>query len=185
MNAAACAFIVVALLALAACEREQRRFQEASGNAPAQATSPADTVKPGGTVAATTVADPTDPAVASLYQENAYAISQGKQLFTWYNCAGCHAHGGGGMGPPLMDDKWRYGAEPDTIYRTIVDGRPNGMPSFAGRIADTQVWQLVAYVRSMSGLVRADAAPGRADGMQAGEPETRREKTRPRPEPPG
>ena len=26
------------------------------------------------------------------------------------------------------------------------------MPSFRGRIPDAQVWQLVAYVRSMSGL---------------------------------
>ena len=181
--AAAC--IAVAAVALAACEREQRRFQESSGNAPAQAASPADTVRPGGGPAAKGPADPTTRDVASLYQENAYAISQGKQLFTWYNCVGCHSHGGGGMGPPLMDDKWRYGAEPEAIYKTIVDGRPNGMPSFAGRIVDSQVWQLVAYVRSMSGLARSDAAPGRSDAMQAGEPETRREKTRPRPEPQG
>jgi cytochrome c oxidase cbb3-type subunit 3 len=117
MNAprVAAAWIVVAAITLAACEREQRRFQEASGNAPAQAVSPADTVRPGGSPAAQRPADPTTRDVASLYQENAYAISQGKQLFTWYNCAGCHSHGGGGMGPPLMDDKWRYGAEPVAI----------------------------------------------------------------------
>jgi cytochrome c oxidase cbb3-type subunit 3 len=29
------------------------------------------------------------------------------------------------------------------------------------------VWQLAAYIRSMSGRVRKDVAPGRADAMQA------------------
>ncbi len=55
------------------------------------------------------------------------------------------------------------------------------MPSFGGRIPDNQIWQLVAYVRSMSGLVRADAAPGRADSIQSHEPESRREFSPPKP----
>ena len=66
------------------------------------------------------------------------------------------------MGPPLMDDEWIYGSEPQNIYATIVEGRPNGMPSFRGKIPDQQVWELVAYVRSMSGLLRQDVAPPRA-----------------------
>ncbi len=63
------------------------------------------------------------------------------------------------MGAALMDDKWIYGHEPHAIYATIVEGRPNGMPAFGGRIPDDQVWQLVAYVRSMSGQLRKDVAP--------------------------
>jgi cytochrome c oxidase cbb3-type subunit III len=176
--------LAVASVALVACEREQRRFIEPTGNAAPEAAKEVATVRPGGTRA---VGQPSPPPAAYTKgpaDQNAYGISQGKQLFTWYNCVGCHSHGGGGIGPPLMDDKWRYGADPATIYTSIVDGRPNGMPSFAGRIPELQVWQLVAYVRSMSGLVRADAAPGRADGMQAGEPETRRERLEPRPERP-
>ena len=39
---------------------------------------------------------------------------QGKRLFSWYNCIGCHANGGGGIGPPLMDDEWIYGSRPRT-----------------------------------------------------------------------
>src|SRR5699024_2472602 len=77
------------------------------------------------------------------YDDNAYAVSQGKRFFTWYNCVGCHAHGGGGMGPPLMDDKWLYGSRPQDIFTTIVEGRPNGMPSFRDRIPEQQVWQIV------------------------------------------
>ena len=31
------------------------------------------------------------------------AMGEGKRLFAAYNCNGCHAQGGGGIGPPLMD----------------------------------------------------------------------------------
>ena len=99
-------------------------------------------------------------------QENAYAMNEGKRLFGAYNCTGCHAHGGGGIGPALMDAKWIYGSAPENIYATILEGRPNGMPSFRGKIPDFQVAQLVAYVRSMSGLTGGFWAPGRDDSMQ-------------------
>jgi cytochrome c oxidase cbb3-type subunit 3 len=65
-----------------------------------------------------------------------------------------------------MDDKWLYGSEPENIFETIVQGRPNGMPAFGNKIVSDQVWQIVAYVRSMSGLLRKDVAPGRSDDMQ-------------------
>jgi cytochrome c oxidase cbb3-type subunit 3 len=70
-----------------------------------------------------------------------------------------------------MDAKWAYGSEPDQVFATIVEGRPNGMPSFRGKIPDYQVWQLVAYVRSLSGQVPRDAAPGRDDDLNAKKPE--------------
>jgi cytochrome c oxidase cbb3-type subunit 3 len=120
---------------------------------------------------------------ANPYEGNAYAVSQGKQLFTWFNCVGCHGHGGGGMGPPLMDDKWLYGSRPQDIFTTIVEGRPNGMPSFRDRIPEQQVWQLVAYVRSMSGQLRSDVLPGRSDELQSGEPEVARDPKTPKADP--
>jgi len=73
-------------------------------------------------------------------EENATALSDGKRLFSQYNCTGCHANGGGAIGPPLMDEKWIYGSDPQIIYSTIVEGRPNGMPSFRHKISDYQVW---------------------------------------------
>ncbi len=110
------------------------------------------------------------------YEGNGYAVSQGKRLFRWYNCSGCHASGGGGMGPALMDDKWLYGGKPNEIFSTIKQGRPNGMPSFSGHIPDDQLWQIVAYVRSMSGQLRTDVAPNRDDTLSPYKPESRREK---------
>jgi cytochrome c oxidase cbb3-type subunit 3 len=117
-----------------------------------------------------------DTAVASAaahrdYEHNAYALSQGKKLFHAYNCSGCHANGGGGMGPPLLDSPWRYGNELPRVFDSIMDGRPNGMPPFRGRITPEQAWQISAYVRSLSGQISNAAATSRDDHMKANPPE--------------
>lgn len=104
------------------------------------------------------------------YGESGYDVSQGSHLFRAFNCNGCHQNGGGGIGPALMDDMWIYGSEPRNIYETLVEGRPNGMPSFRGKLTDTQIWQLTAYVRSLSGLVPAAARSARQDAMQTTPP---------------
>jgi len=90
-----------------------------------------------------------DPRAAQYYN-NAEAVNTGKRLFQQYNCSGCHSNGGGGMGPPLMDDQWIYGSRLTQIHQTLVEGRPNGMPAWGGKVPDQQLWQLAAYVRSMS-----------------------------------
>ena len=151
------------LAAFAACERETRPFRDLPVTA---ARSQSEVQNP-------VHAGPPVPSNESLspFQENAWGIAEGKRLYTAYNCNGCHAHGGGGIGPPLMDEEWIYGYEPANIFFTIVEGRPNGMPSFRGKIPDRQVWQIVAYVQSMSGQVPKDAAPGRSDHMATRPPE--------------
>jgi cytochrome c oxidase cbb3-type subunit 3 len=122
---------------------------------------------------------PPPMATVNEYEQNAFAVSEGARLYQWYNCVGCHAHGGGGMGPPLMDEKWLYGSDPAQIFATIVEGRPNGMPSFRGKVPDHQVWQLVAYVRSMSGQLPKDVSPGREDNMSTKKPEASAEEKPP------
>jgi cytochrome c oxidase cbb3-type subunit 3 len=161
-------------LTFASCEREERRFQElAPSSSPAQGIQLSE-LQPGEPLPR--------PPTKSQYEKNAYAINEGKRLYQWFNCSGCHSQGGGGMGPALMDSKWRYGSEPENIYATIVEGRPNGMPSFRGKIPEQQVWQIVAYVRSISGLVRLDVAPSRSDTMSAKPPETMKTEEHPVPE---
>jgi cytochrome c oxidase cbb3-type subunit 3 len=88
------------------------------------------------------------------------------------NCVGCHSHGGGGMGPALMDGKWRYGGRIDQIAASIYEGRPNGMPAWRNKLTDQQVWQLAAYVRTLSGQVRKDAVSARTDTMSNTPPQT-------------
>ncbi len=142
------------ILCSTACEREERRL---SNLAPMSS-------RPG-TLQANTAQPPISFAGQDPNENNAWAVAQGQRLFRWYNCNGCHSNGGGGMGPPLMDNKWIYGNTPQDIYTTIVNGRPNGMPAFGKRIPESQVWQLVAYVRSLSGLLRKDVRPSRSDHM--------------------
>ena len=101
------------------------------------------------------------------YEGNAWAISQGQQLFEQYNCSGCHFHGGGGIGPALMDSEWIYGSSPANIYTSIAEGRPNGMPSFGGHIPDFQIWELTTYVRALGGFEGRVATGARSDEMQA------------------
>ena len=139
------------------CRREERRFREVAPAATGTSVATAVNLQPGPTYTVTRTNGP--------YQYNAYAISEGKALFNQFNCSGCHSNGGGGMGPPLMDDKWIYGEAPENLFATIVEGRPNGMPSFRGRIPTQQVWQLVAYVRSMSGQLSKDTSPSRSDHL--------------------
>jgi cytochrome c oxidase cbb3-type subunit 3 len=164
---------LLAVLLLAGCERERRAFKDTLPSNPALITVTQTTLHAGPVNQPVTVESP--------YEENAYAVSEGKRLFNQYNCSGCHFQGGGGIGPPLMDNEWIYGSEPENIYETIVEGRPNGMPAFGGKLSNQQVWQLVAYVRSMSGLLRKDVAPGRDDHMQVTAQEQQTQKAKPKP----
>jgi cytochrome c oxidase cbb3-type subunit 3 len=151
------AVAVLAALALPGCEREERDFRGRAAAAPAAAVRETE-LQPG---------PPTrQVAVRGPYEGNAYGVSEGKRLYNQFNCSGCHFQGGGGIGPPLMDSQWIYGSAPENIFETIVEGRPNGMPAFRGKLGTDQVWQLVAYVRSMSGLLAKDVASGRNDDMQ-------------------
>jgi len=90
------------------------------------------------------------PEVQNPYADDSGALTQGRQLYASFNCAGCHgAAGGGGIGPPLADDDWIYGGSDANIYATIVQGRPNGMPAFGPGLSGEAVWKLAAYVKSL------------------------------------
>jgi cytochrome c oxidase cbb3-type subunit 3 len=155
--------VYLVALAAASCERESRPIDRLSG---VTSEPPSLTDLHAG--------PPPPPPTLSPFQQNAWGMAEGKRLFRFYNCAGCHANGGGGMGPALMDDKWIYGSHPANIFESIVEGRPNGMPTWRNKIPDAQVWQLVAYVQSMSGQAPASAMPSRSDHLQSGTPENNR-----------
>lgn len=167
---AICSAAAAMLLFSLGCKREQRVFDPgAAGTQVANGTALTE-VHAGGATPATNV---------SPYESSAYAVAEGKRLYNAYNCVGCHAQGGGAIGPALMDSVWIYGSRPQQIYSDIVQGRPNGMPSFAGKLPDYQVWELVAYVRSMSGQLPSDVAPSRSDQMPVAKAEQARPKENP------
>ena len=177
----AAAIAVLAMLA-GGCDREKRFFEkpltQPNPRAQADADVPLQPGQAGRGMRATASA-------GGFNEDNSYDVAQGKQWYRWYNCAGCHSQGGGGaIGPPLSDENWIYGSDPDAIFATIMEGRPNGMPSFRGRIPEAQAWQLVAYVRSLSGIGSSQSATNRADSMYGAEPEYRRKPTPPERKPP-
>lgn len=159
---------VLNLALLVACEREDRPFSRLS---PQRDDTPlASDGRPQATGARHVL-------------HNAYSLSEGQRLFTQFNCSGCHGGGGGGhIGPALTDAAWRYGASIEDVHRSIADGRPEGMPAFRGLVDDEQIWQLSAYVLSLSGRAPQHVAPSRRDGISSGEPPVMHAEQRPQPE---
>ena len=98
------------IVTLAACDRETRE----SRGSPLPESEPSASKDPR----------------ARQYEGNAFHIAQGARYYVWMNCVGCHAHGGGGLGPPLLDRQWRYGGSMEKIVETLLKGRPNCMPRF-------------------------------------------------------
>lgn len=93
-----------------------------------------------------------DAVVRSPYAGNAAAIRAGQDIFVHMNCAGCHGYDlKGGMGPDLTDTYWRYGGAPADIYKSVFEGRPQGMPAWGRAIPSDMIWKLVAYIESKGG----------------------------------
>lgn len=110
-------------------------------------------------------APPPQDMIGARFEGNKLAIAAGKELFGEMNCTGCHFNGGGGMGPALMSGDWRYGGRIDQIYASIAQGRPNGMPTWQDSLQPQQIWELAAYVKSLS-------APAPSSASQIAEPGT-------------
>lgn len=165
-----CLPLILLVTVIFGCKREQRVFDPGSSGTQIADDVSLNRVHAGGDVFV--------PDMSKL-EESAYAVGEGKRLYNAYNCVGCHAQGGGAIGPALMDSEWIYGSRPNQIYSTIVQGRPNGMPSFGGKLPAYQVWELVAYVRSMSGQLPSDVAPSRSDTMPVAKAEQARQKEHP------
>ena len=112
------------------------------------------------------------------------AVARGMKDFDNFNCSGCHmGNGGGGMGPALSNHAWIYRDSPANIYLSIAQGRSAGMPAFGAMLPDRTIWELVAYIQSLSddpdhafGVTTSatpDVAPARA-GAGRSDPVTRR-----------
>jgi cytochrome c oxidase cbb3-type subunit 3 len=84
----------------------------------------------------------------------------GASLYASY-CTTCHgsdARGAKGF-PNLADDNWQWGSSEQQMIATITNGRVAVMPVLTPALGgDEGVRNMVNYVRSLSGLVEADAA---------------------------
>lgn len=107
--------------------------------------------------------------ITNPYANNQGAVTEGQELFTKMNCVGCHGYDAkGGMGPDLTDTYWRYGGSPAEIYKSIYEGRPQGMPSWGAAVPHDQVWKIVAYIQSLGGSFPARLAEAGRQGNLGG-----------------
>jgi cytochrome c oxidase cbb3-type subunit 3 len=95
------------------------------------------------------------------------AMKLGASLYASY-CTTCHgsdARGATGY-PNLTDNDWLWGGMEASITTTIRQGRMGVMPVLAPALGgDAGIDNMVAYVKSLSGLAAADAAAMSAQPM--------------------
>jgi cytochrome c oxidase cbb3-type subunit 3 len=80
------------------------------------------------------------------------AVERGMKYFNAFNCVGCHAaNGGGGMGPSLSDaSTFKFPTNPGSLFLVITHGAPTGMPAWGTVLPQTAIWDMVAYIESIS-----------------------------------
>jgi cytochrome c oxidase cbb3-type subunit III len=89
-------------------------------------------------------------------------VAEGARIFRSH-CAACHGPGGqgGDAGPDLTTGSFKRNDSDEALFATISKGIPGtSMPGFAG--SGKQVWQLAAYVRTLSVGRAAERAKGDA-----------------------
>jgi mono/diheme cytochrome c family protein len=86
------------------------------------------------------------------------SVASGRRTYTRW-CATCHgpsAKGDGGgaaagtQPPDLTDAMWDYGATDGEIFGVIHDGTSADMGSYADRVSDTDLWNVVNFLRSLA-----------------------------------
>ncbi len=69
-------------------------------------------------------------------------------------CVACHQADGTGSqalgAPNLTDNIWLYGSDPQTIKKTITEGRNGNMPAHENLLSEDRRRLLAAYVLSLS-----------------------------------
>lgn len=88
------------------------------------------------------------------YGSDTAAVRRGHDLFLSMNCSGCHGADAksGIFAPNLTDNFWRYGGSDADVFNSIYEGRARGMPAWGVALDTNQIWELVAYVRSLGGM---------------------------------
>ena len=75
-------------------------------------------------------------------------------------CAGCHGTAlDGARAASLLDDRWSFGGDDDSLARSIRDGRADaGMPAFGSTLSDPEIREIVAMIRTLAGRAKGRPA---------------------------
>src|SRR5262245_7290762 len=112
---------------------------------------------------------PQSDTVVNPLAGNPAAIQAGTRLFNDF-CADCHGGGGVGnnKGPALNTGTFKHGGDDAGLFRTIKNGSPGTEMDANANVPDNQIWQLVAYIRSLAPVAeRGPAASASAIGGSA------------------
>jgi cytochrome c oxidase cbb3-type subunit 3 len=117
-------------------------INEATPSAPNMLVVPLDNITPGGVSV---------PDIENPVANDSNAAQRGMRYFNSFNCVGCHAaNGGGGMGLALSNRAFKFGGKPAQIFTVISHGAPLGMPAWGSVLPDNVIWDIVAYIQSIS-----------------------------------
>ena len=104
---------------------------------------------------ATEISEVTEQVLAlSGQQHDAALAAKGAPIFE-EQCSACHGADGKGMqalgAPDLSDAIWLYGGDRAQIHASIDTAHAGVMPAWKGRLSDSVIRQLTAYVHSLGG----------------------------------
>jgi mono/diheme cytochrome c family protein len=107
--------------------------------------------EPRGAAVSVTAASREGPKKLNPFTGNAEAVQEGRGLWLKYGCQGCHGMGGGGMGPAVLDDNWKFGGDDETLFKLIKGELPQQtMPAVFGKVmTDEEIWKIIAWIRSI------------------------------------
>jgi putative heme-binding domain-containing protein len=95
------------------------------------------------------------------FEGNAEAIRTGMGVFR-VRCADCHGIDARGVRGPDLTQVWASGRTDEGLFKTIKDGVPGTEMPAQTRILDHEVWQVLAYLRTLSAAAPGDPPRGNA-----------------------
>ena len=95
--------------------------------------------------------------VANPIPATAESVASGRRTYRRM-CTLCHGPegrgdgggaGGGGVPADLTAAQWRYGGSDGELFSVIHDGTSADMQGYAEQLSNTDIWNLVNYIRSL------------------------------------
>ena len=111
---------------------------------------------------------PADLPANNPLEGNADAITAGMGAYR-QRCADCHGVDARGIRSPDITQVWAKGRTDAALFRVVRNGIPGTeMPAHpAPRTSDTDIWRILAYVKTLAAEVPADAPPGNASSGES------------------
>jgi cytochrome c-L len=85
------------------------------------------------------------------YSGDEQAVAEGQRLYARW-CQSCHLpDGSGGMGPSLIDERWKYQRLPSDVgmFEIIYAGGAGAMQAFGLRLDEDEILKLMAHLEAL------------------------------------